>query len=382
MTDTASYDGEETLASESVDGGGRDLPRWLKPVVLVVMLVLLAAGIAWYIDYDRRGQYMQETNNAYLKADQVSISSKLAGFVDSVSVVDNQVVRQGDLLVVIDPTDYTNRIAAADADIRSAIASGRATRSSVREAEANVVQARASLAAAQADLAFANRELNRYAPLVQSGAEPASQLSRLQAERDKAAAQVAAQRAQLAAAERRVVSIGAQADQSLAAADAARVQRQAAASDLSRTRLTSPIAGRVANSNVRVGQFVQPGMALMTVVPLSDIYIEANFKETQIGLMRPGQPVEVRVDALDSVTLKGEVVSISPGTGANFSLIPPENATGNFTKIVQRVPVRIRLVGLPAGAHELLVPGLSAEVTVDTRSGRGELDRLRSGDER
>jgi membrane fusion protein (multidrug efflux system) len=355
------------------------LPSWIKPVALVVLLALVVAGITWYIDHDRRGRYMQETNNAYVKADQVSISSKLAGFVNSVPVVDNQVVRQGDLLVVIDPTDYTNRIAAADADIRSAFASERATRSSVLEAEASVEQARAALAAAQADLAFANRELARYAPLVQTGAEPASQLSRLRAERDKAQAQVAAQRAQVMVAQRRVGSVAAQADQSLAAADAARVQRQSAASDLSRTQLTSPIAGRVANSNVRVGQFVQPGTALMTVVPVNDVYIEANFKETQIGLMRPGQSVEVRVDALDGVVLKGEVASISPGTGANFSLIPPENATGNFTKIVQRVPVRIRLVDLTPESRQLLVPGLSAEVTVDTRTGREALERLKSG---
>ncbi|MBK8272720.1 MAG: HlyD family secretion protein [Sphingomonadales bacterium] len=117
----------------------------------------------------------------------------------------------------------------------------------------------------------------------------------------------------------------------------------------------------------------------MTVVPVNDVYIEANFKETQIGLMRPGQSVEVRVDALDGVVLKGELASISPGTGANFSLIPPENATGNFTKIVQRVPVRIRLVGLTPESRQLLVPGLSAEVTVDTRTGREALERLKSG---
>lgn len=379
MTNAAPIDGEETPVSDAPDAGGRDLPSWIKPVALVVLLALVVAGITWYIDHDRRGRYMQETNNAYVKADQVSISSKLAGFVNSVPVVNNQVVRQGDLLVVIDPTDYTNRIAAADADIRSAFASERATRSSVLEAEASVEQARAALAAAQADLAFANRELARYAPLVQTGAEPASQLSRLRAERDKAQAQVAAQRAQVMVAQRRVGSVAAQADQSLAAADAARVQRQSAVSDLSRTQLTSPIAGRVANSNVRVGQFVQPGTALMTVVPVNDVYIEANFKETQIGLMRPGQSVEVRVDALDGVVLKGEVASISPGTGANFSLIPPENATGNFTKIVQRVPVRIRLVGLTPESRQLLVPGLSAEVTVDTRTGREALERLKSG---
>ncbi len=364
---------------EPAEPAPRELPSWVKPAMLAALALLVMAGIAWYIDYDRRGRFMQETNNAYVKADQVTISSKLAGFIDAVPVTDNQLVKRGDPLVIVDPTDYNMRIAAAEADIRSALASGRATQSSVREAEAGVGQARAALEAAQADLALATRELARYGPLVATGAEPEAQLSRLRAERDKARAQVAAQGAQLLAAQRRVASVSAQADQSKAAAEAARVQRRAAASDLSRTRLTSPIAGRVADSNGRVGQFVQPGAALMTIVPIEDAYIEANFKETQIGLMRPGQPAEVRIDALSDVVFEGVVASISPGTGANFSLIPPENATGNFTKIVQRVPVRIRLEGLTPEARRLLVPGLSAEVTVDTRSARGSLERMQSG---
>lgn len=361
---------------------GPELPSWIKPAAVAALVAAVLIGVVWYVDYDRRGRFMESTDNAYVKADLVTISSKLAGFIDEVPVADNQVVGRGDPLVIVDPTDYNIRIAAAEADIRSSLAAERVTQLSVREAEASVSQASAALDAADADFAYANRELTRYAPLVASGAEPKAELSRLKAGREKARAQVAAQRAQLLAAQRRVASIRAQADQSQAAADAARVQRRAAANDLSRTRLSAPIAGRVADSNVRVGQFVQPGVPLMTIVPGNDVYIEANFKETQIGLMRPGQPVEIKVDALSDVTFDGVVASISPGTGANFSLIPPENATGNFTKIVQRVPVRIRLVGLSAEARRMLVPGLSAEVTVDTRSGRQAIDRLRTGNTR
>jgi membrane fusion protein (multidrug efflux system) len=132
---------------------------------------------------------------------------------------------------------------------------------------------------------------------------------------------------------------------------------------------------------VRVGQFVQPGLRLMTVVPTQDLYVVANFKETQVGLMRPGLPASVKVDALPGVVFRGEVVSVTPGTGANFSLIPPQNATGNFTKIVQRIPVRIRIEAGPT-ARRVLVPGLSLEVEVDTRPARGLLDAIRDEQKR
>jgi membrane fusion protein (multidrug efflux system) len=131
----------------------------------------------------------------------------------------------------------------------------------------------------------------------------------------------------------------------------------------------SPVAGRVGDRTVRVGQFVQPGTRLMTIVPVQDIYLEANFKETQIGLMRPGQPAIIHIDALDGADLHGTVSSFSPGTGSEFALLPPQNATGNFTKIVQRVPVRIH-VDAGEEARQVLLPGLSVTVKVDTRSGR------------
>jgi membrane fusion protein (multidrug efflux system) len=187
-------------------------------------------------------------------------------------------------------------------------------------------------------------------------------------------------RAALGQAERRIETIGAQARQNSAQADAARVRREAAANDLASTRLTAPINGRIANRNIRVGQFVQPGARLMTVVP-KEIYVVANFKETQMGLMRPGLPARIRVDALPGVTFTGAVTSITPGTGANFSMIPPQNATGNFTKIVQRVPVRIRIDAGPA-AQRVLVPGLSVEVEVDTRTASKVIDSIRAEQDR
>jgi membrane fusion protein (multidrug efflux system) len=246
--------------------------------------------------------------------------------------------------------------------------------------EAGVEAARASQRSAQANLDFANRELDRYRPLVEAGAASSEKMSELIAGRDRSTADEAAAEASFVQAERRVESIDAQAVRLAARVDAARVQRQAAANDLAATRLTAPIAGHVANRTVRAGQYVEPGMRLLTIVPTQDIYVLANFKETQVGLMRAGQPAEIHVDALPGIEFAGVVSSVTAGTGANFSLIPPQNATGNFTKIVQRVPVRIRIdAGLEA--RRVLVPGLSLDVEVDTRAGRAELDAIRAEQE-
>jgi membrane fusion protein, multidrug efflux system len=338
----------------------------LKLLGLSAAALAVCGGVAAYAYHQSYGRYFEETNNATIQADQVIVSSKLSGYVRAVPVADNQAVTAGTLLVEIDPTDYRTRLAAAEANIAAAQAAWTATEAAQDEARAAVDEALAKLRAAGANLAFAQREVVRYGPLAATGAEPAAVLSQLEANRDRASAEFAAARAGLAQIRRRVGSIGAQAAQNLAQAEAGRISKQAAENELAATRLTAPIAGRIAGQSVRVGQFVQPGMRLMTVVPEA-IYVVANFKETQLGLMRPGQPVRIRVDALPGVDFTGAVTSVTPGTGANFSLLPPQNATGNFTKIVQRVPVRIRIDAGPT-ARRVLVPGLSASVEVDTRA--------------
>ena len=344
-------------------------------------VVLAACGaLGFYVYHDRYGRYFESTNDATIQADQVVIRSKLAGYVRAVPVSDNQRVAAGTLLAELDPLDYQTKLAMAEADIASAIAAENAIKATREEAAAGVAEALAKLRVAGANLAYAQREVVRYGPLAQTGAEPAAMLSQLQANSDRASAEFASVRAMLEQARRRVASIQAQASQTAAQANAARVRQQAAANDLAATRLTTPIAGRIAGRSLRVGQFVQPGSRLMIVVP-DEIYVIANFKETQMGLMRPGQPARIRVDALPGITFTGAVTSVTPGTGANFSLIPPQNATGNFTKIVQRVPVRIRIDAGPA-ARRVLVPGLSLDVEVDTRTANDVLDAIRSEQER
>jgi membrane fusion protein (multidrug efflux system) len=367
------------------DGAGearQGMPPGRKRMLLVLLALAVIGGIGWFLDYHFRGRYFEDTNNAYVHVDQVAISSKLAGFVTAVPVADNAVVHAGALLVSLDPADYRTRAASADASIAAALSQGQVTSATLAEALAAIGEAEAGVRAARADLDYAAREVVRYTPLAASGAEPREKLSQHQAGRDRATAQLDARQAQLDIARRRIATITAQEGQARAQAGLARAEKEAATNDLSRTVLKAPLAGRVADRSVRVGQFVQPGVRLMTLVPLKGVYVEANFKETQVGLMRPGQPAEVRIDALPDVAFHGVVESITPGTGANFSLIPPENATGNFTKIVQRVPVRIRLEPLSEAARRALVPGLSVEVEVDTRSGREELEALRAEQER
>ncbi|MCB2072703.1 MAG: HlyD family secretion protein [Novosphingobium sp.] len=356
------------------------MPAWIRKFGIGLLVLALIAAVAIYAYYDRHIRYFQETNDARIEADQVAISSKLAGYVRTVAVEDNQPVEQGALLVEIEQVDFRTRMNETQADIASARAAEGAAQASQLESRAAVAQARAALRSAQAGFAFADREVDRYRPLVAAGAEPQSRLSQLIAERDRAAAEVDAQKAALARAQQRVETLAAQAKSATAQLGAARVRQQAAANDLASTQIVTPIAGKVANRTVRVGQYVQPGQRLMTIVPADGFYVVANFKETQVGLMRAGQPAKISVDALPGVEFPGEVTSVTPGTGANFSLIKPENATGNFTKIVQRVPVRIRIDAGPT-ARKVLSPGMSLVVEVDTRASKDEIDAIRDEQE-
>jgi len=363
-----------TTASETGNGGRR---RLLGRAAIVALVVGAAFGIYAYIGYLNHGQYVQSTDDAYVKADSITVSSKLSGYVRTVNVKDNQPVKAGDLLVEVDPTDYRLRFSQDTAQVGVAQAGEALNRAGITEAQAGIAQAQAGLTNAQRDLAFETGEVARYRPLVAAGSEPKQTLDQHLSNRDKAAASVAAQQAALAAARAKLEAAQAQLGQSTAQIAAAKAQADAARTDLNTTRLTAPKDGTVASSSVRIGQFVQPGQRLMSIVPVQAIYVEANFKETQIGLMRPGQPATIDIDALPGVEFHGRVESITPGTGATFSLIPPQNATGNFTKIVQRVPVRIRIDAGPE-ARRVLVPGLSLTVDVDTVGARGAIRQIRS----
>lgn len=344
-------------------------PR-LRRLLLLATITALVVGGLWFYREQTYGKYQQSTNNAYVQSDAIVVSSKLGGFVARVFVVDNQWVKRGDPLVRIDPREYDAEVRQAEAQIGIAAANAAGVRAQIHEQQAAIDQARAQLAAASGQLEFSRGEVARVAPLVTSGAESRERLAQLRDQERQAAAQVASARAQLVAAQRRVGTLDAQIGQAMSQRRAAEAQLSTANVNLGATIIRASANGRVGSKTVQVGQFVQPGVRMMSIVPVQQLYVEANFKETQLGLMRVGQPVRVRVDALDDAELRGRVESFSPGTGAQFSLLPPQNATGNFTKIVQRVPVRISIDVGPE-ASKLLLPGMSAVATVDTRSAKG-----------
>ena len=366
-----SYMADEADKAEIEDGTGRKrMSRTTMRVLLIAAIAAVIALIFWFIHYETRGKYIEGTNDAYIRADSVTVSPKISGYVDQVYVGDNQDVKAGQPLVRIDPRDYRAATAQYRAQMDVAEANAENVRAGIREQDAAIEQARAQLAASRADAAFAAGEVARYAPLAESGAETREKLSTLRNQATQAAKTAAAQAAALDSAERRIASLKAQVRQARAQGEGAQAQLAAADVNLSSTVVRASVDGRVGDKGVRIGQYVQSGTRLMSVVPLSAIYITANFKETQIGLMRAGQPATIKVDALPGIGLHGHVESMSPGTGAEFSLLPPQNATGNFTKIVQRVPIRIAIDAGPE-ARRVLVPGLSVTVDVDTISAKG-----------
>jgi membrane fusion protein (multidrug efflux system) len=380
QTEARSEDGSE-------EQSGEKKPSLLErfPIIRYVLIAALVAGIVaavvWYMNYRASGQYLQSTNNAYVRADFVTVSPKVGGYVERVLVADNQPVRRGQLLAVLDPRDYRANVEQAQAQIAAAAANIRAAERTLDEQQAGVGQAAAQVASAEAAAVAAEREVQRYEPLARSGAESRERLAGLVLQRDRAAAELRAQRAAYLAARRGVATQSARIGQAEAQRGTAQAQLARASTDLGAVEIRSSIDGVVADKAVRAGQYVQPATRLMSVVPVDQLYIEANFKETQVALMRVGQPVTIKVDALDGAELRGRVASFSPGTGAQFSLIPPENATGNFTKIVQRVPVRVSIEAGPE-ARRVLRPGLSVEVTVDTISAKGSREQIKQETER
>jgi membrane fusion protein (multidrug efflux system) len=286
-----------------------------------VVVVLLAF---WGVHWLTVGRYQVTTDNAYVRADISLISAKIEGYVRAVPATDNQSVHAGDVLVEIDPTDYQARVAAA----RAALA-----------------EAQGQLTAEQAGQALAAADVRRYRPLAERGLLSPARMQQIEIQSRQAGGGSAA---------------------ASAAVQAAQASLEQAELDLERTTVRAPIDGVVGDRQVQVGQLVRSGAPLMSVVPLQAVYVVANFKETQIERFRPNQPVTIEPDVSHGLSLRGVVESLAPASGSQFSIIPTDTATGNFTKIVQRVPVRIRIEPGQEGA-ELLRPGLSATVTVDTR---------------
>jgi len=346
-----------------------------RTVMLSVAGVLLVVALVWGVRWWTVGRFIESTDDAYLQADNVTVAPKVSGYVTEIFVADNQAVTAGQPLVRLDSRQYDAILEQAKATIAARKADIERGQSEILQQNANIQQARAQLEGARAAETHSIEEVKRYEPLVATGAETTERLSDLKNARNQAAATVAADIAAVQAAERQPATTQAQIDQARAQLEAAEASMRQAQLDQQDTLIRSTLPGRVGDRSVRVGQYAQPGTRLMTIVPVQDLYLVANYKETQIGLMRAGQPATIHVDALGGTDLHGTVDSFSPGTGSQFALLPPQNATGNFTKIVQRVPVRIHL-DVGQETRTVLVPGLSVTVRVDTRSGRDAEKRV------
>jgi membrane fusion protein, multidrug efflux system len=333
------------------------------------VLIGIAACFVWY--WVMIGQYIESTDDAYVGGEVTTLSFKVAGLIGIVAIVDNQFVTAGDLLLKLDDRDYRAQLARTEANIaarRAALANVDATR---RMRVSMLDQARADLAAAMAERVRAKYDIDRYRTLSNDRFASRQRFEQADADHEKARAGERKAQAALEAAERQLEIVDAQREQAAADLDQANADRDLARLNLGYTEIRSPIDGVVGNRSARVGAYATVGAQLLAIVPAHGLWVDANFKESQLAGMRKGQPAEIIADAVPGVTFHGHVASLAPATGAQFSVIPPENATGNFTKIVQRVPVRIVLDDDGAELGRLR-PGLSVVVHVDERRKTGD----------
>jgi membrane fusion protein (multidrug efflux system) len=327
--------------------------------------VLLGAAIAGSGYWMMNIHPFETTDNAYLKAHMSYISPKESGYVKEVLFDDNSSVKSGDLLVVIDDHDFQARVAQAEAQVLSETARIATLETDKRSQAAKIRQEVANISAAEADLERAKRDLQRFAKLAKEGAVSAQTRDSAEAAHKQANAQLEKMRSARQEAESQLTSLDAQINETRARLKAAQAALELAQIDLGNTRIIAPMAGIVGNRSVQVGQLVRPGSVLGYLIPTEGLFVEANFKETQIADMQAGQSAEIRVDAYPDAVFEAVIDSFAPASGSEFSLLPPENATGNFTKIVRRVPVKIRF---RSGADlSRLRPGLSTVAKVKVR---------------
>nr|WKF60222.1 Multidrug export protein EmrA [Paraburkholderia busanensis] len=341
----------------------------------VAVVVLVVVGIRWWTV----GRFIESTDDAYVRADVVTVSSRVPGYVTSVEVDDNQLVRKGDVLARIDSADYAAKLSRARASVDAALATLHAEQANLATLDAQIAQQGSLTAAAQADVAAAQAgairrkaDAERYRQLAAEQASSAQRWEQAHADAltadatlAKADASVQAQRGQQTVLLKRRAQSLATIEQAQAQLGMARAALSLAQLDFDRTTIRAAGDGTIGQRAVRVGQYVETGQPLLAVVPLQDVYVIANFKETEVAAMRAGQAVEIDVDTYAGHTMHGRVASIAPGSGAQFALLPPDNATGNFTKVVQRIPVKIRVDGGPRDALALR-PGMSVIARVHT----------------
>jgi membrane fusion protein (multidrug efflux system) len=375
--DANAAQGEARKAEPTVEQPAAGAPATAAPAapakkkrgfILPIVALALLAGGGWYgYDWWTTGRFMVSTDDAYIQGDIATISPKVTGYVAKVNVVANQQVKAGDVLATLDNGDYQNALDQANAAIDTEKLSLSRIDAQVEGAKASLAQAQASKVSLEAAVRGAELTQKRQSELSAKSVGTAADLDAANVALDQAKANLVGGDASIKSAEANITILEAQRREAEGQVRTLEIQRDKAARDLSFTVLKAPYDGIVGNRSLQEGDLVSPGQRLMAIVPVRQLYIDANFKETQIQHLVPGSKVKVHVDAYDDHAIEGTVESIAPASGAVFSLLPPENATGNFTKIIQRVPVRI---ALPQDALDSgrLRAGLSVVVDVDTRT--------------
>src|SRR5271170_790777 len=364
---------EQTMASLALRRGAIALPgrhlvhltrRQLAVALLAVLLTVAASGYGWH--WWTLGRFIESTDDAYVGGNVTALSPHVPGFVSRILVGDNQPVKAGQLLIELDDRDYKAKLAHAEAEVERQ----RATLANLEPQwalqQSTIGQAEANLAAAKAMADFAHEDAARYHHLAQTsvGSVQSDQKAFAADQQAQAAAQAA--QAGLAAARQKLAVIDTETAEARASLAQAEADRNSATLDLGYTQIRSPIDGYVGARAAQIGAYVTAGGSLLSIVPADGLWVDANFKEDQLAQMLPDQPATIVADVMPGRSFHGRVLSLAPATGAIFAVIPPENATGNFTKIVQRVPVRVAIAD-GDGTLGLLRPGLSVTVTIDTR---------------
>lgn len=343
--------------------------RSRKPLIFGAVLIAALTGGGYYgFDWWRTGRFLISTDDAYVGADTSVLAAKVSGHIVAVEVETNHAVKAGDVIARIDDGDYQLALRAAENKIATQQATVERYGRQITAAQASVDQVQAELVSDNAELNRAQLEFDRQDELVKSQYSSRATLDTARATRDKAQASVDAAKASIAAAQANVAVLDAERTEAARLLDEYGTSRDQAQRNLDFTVVRAPFDGIIGNRAVQVGQLVQAGTRLAALVPLDKVYVDANFKETQVERLHAGQKVGISVDAYPDEIFHGQVISVAPASGSVFSLLPPENATGNFTKIVQRVPVRVEL-DAAARAKAELRPGMSVIATVDTRTG-------------
>jgi len=341
--------------------------RWRRRLLIGLAIIVAVAAGFYGVNWFLVGRFLETTDDAYLQADNAVVAPKVTGYIASVDVADNQMVAAGQVLAQIDDRDYRSELEESQADLAQANAEIGNIAAQIEQQKSRLAQNDAALASSGAAAEFAGQEAERFNALVQSGAVSLKQAQQGRSELKRATASVAESKAMLDAARKQIEILESDRAKAAAALKRAEAAVEQAQLRLSYTQLAAPRDGAIGDRSVRVGQFVQPGTRLLTIVPIHDTYLVANFKETQLRAICRGEQVRIALDTYPDLAVTGMVDSLAPGTGAQFALLPSENATGNFTKIVQRVPVKILIDRKSLGGVELR-PGLSATATVDTRT--------------